>query len=285
MGVVDDEAGRLRCGEIGAQPVQTVQDRERRLGPRGEATARAVVPGQGQRSRRPVRPRPAAARSAPPRGLRQGRLEQLAHDAEGELALELGAAGGEHLHPAGLGAAPGGGEQRGLADAGRALNDHQAPGPRAAAGQRRRMRVSSSPRSSRPCGPCVSRLRVRRESQGGLHGAKARCAVDHGAITASRRQQEESDVRAGPDEGTTPETCGELDEAIRDQLLPELRVQEGSPGRCISSAATGEAMLLIFWETEDQATRAASLPEFAALAPAGGGSTGRASIWEVTQRA
>lgn len=86
--------------------------------------------------------------------------------------------------------------------------------------------------------------------------------------------------------GTTPDTCSEIDEAIRDRLLPELRVREGFSGALhLVSRRDGEAMLLVFWETEEQATRAASLPEFAGLAPAGGGAPGRASIWEVTQRA
>jgi hypothetical protein len=84
----------------------------------------------------------------------------------------------------------------------------------------------------------------------------------------------------------TRDTCGDVDEAIRDRLLPELRVQEGFSGALhLVSRRDGEAMLLVFWETEEQATQAASLPEFVGLAPAGGGSSERASIWEVTQRA
>jgi hypothetical protein len=86
--------------------------------------------------------------------------------------------------------------------------------------------------------------------------------------------------------GATLDTCGALDEAIRDRLLPELRVQEGFSGALhLVSRRGAEAMLLVFWETEEQATQAVSLPAFTGLAPAGGGSPGRASIWEVTQRA
>jgi hypothetical protein len=41
-------------------------------------------------------------------------------------------------------------------------------------------------------------------------------------------------------------------------------------------------MLIVLWETEEQAARAASEQELAVLAPREGA---RASVWEVTQRA
>ena len=86
-------------------------------------------------------------------------------------------------------------------------------------------------------------------------------------------------------ERTTSERCGELDATIRDRLMPSLRVQEGFCGALhLFNRATAAGMLVIFWETEEQAHRAASLPEIAALAPVAGASLERASVWEVTQR-
>jgi hypothetical protein len=87
-------------------------------------------------------------------------------------------------------------------------------------------------------------------------------------------------------EGTTPDRCGELDAAVRDRLLPSLRVQEGFCGALhLVSRDSGIGMLIVLWETEEQAARAASEPELAALAPAAGDSTAQPSVWEVTQRA
>jgi hypothetical protein len=84
-------------------------------------------------------------------------------------------------------------------------------------------------------------------------------------------------------ETTTPERCGELDAAIRDRLVPSLRVADGFCGALhLVSRADGEAMLIVLWETEEQAARAASAQELAVLAPREGA---RASVWEVTQRA
>lgn len=88
-------------------------------------------------------------------------------------------------------------------------------------------------------------------------------------------------------EGATAERCGELDAAIRDRLMPSLRTQEGFCGALhLLSRGNGEAMLIVFWETEEQAGRVTSLDEMAALAPpVAGGRPGHASVWEVTQRA
>jgi len=87
-------------------------------------------------------------------------------------------------------------------------------------------------------------------------------------------------------EGATPERCGELDAAIRDRLLPSLRVQEGFCGALhLVSRDSGEGMLIVLWETEAQAAHAVSERELAELAPAAGGEPARASVWEVTQRA
>lgn len=87
-------------------------------------------------------------------------------------------------------------------------------------------------------------------------------------------------------ERMSPDGCGKLDATIRDRLMPSLRLQEGFCGALhLFNRATADGMLVVFWETEEQADQAASLPEIAALAPEAGASLGRASVWEVTQRA
>jgi len=85
---------------------------------------------------------------------------------------------------------------------------------------------------------------------------------------------------------TMPERCGELDAAIRDRLLPSLRVVEGFCGALhLVNRDSGEGMLIVLWETEEQAARAGSEQELAVLAPAADGRCPGASVWEVTQRA
>jgi hypothetical protein len=85
---------------------------------------------------------------------------------------------------------------------------------------------------------------------------------------------------------TTPERCGALDAAIRDRLLPSLRVAEGFCGALhLVSRDSGEGMLIVLWETEEQAARATPEEELAVLACAADGRCAGASVWEVTQRA
>ena len=87
-------------------------------------------------------------------------------------------------------------------------------------------------------------------------------------------------------EAATPERCGELDAAIRDRLVPSLRVQAGFCGALhLVSRTSGEGMLIVLWETEEQAVRAGSQQELAAVTAAAGESAAPASVWEVTQRA
>ena len=87
-------------------------------------------------------------------------------------------------------------------------------------------------------------------------------------------------------EGHDARTCGELDDAIRERLLPELRVQEGFSGALhLVSRHDGEAMLLSSGRPRNRRRWPRRCRSSLRLAPAGGGSTGRASIWEVTQRA
>jgi hypothetical protein len=114
------------------------------------------------------------------------------------------------------------------------------------------------------------------ESQGGGHGANDEPQSDHAAIVYAQVLTE----------GTTSDRCGELDAAIRDRLLPSLRVQEGFCGALhLVNRHDGIGMLVVLWETEEQADWAASLPEIAALTPVVGSAVQHGSVWEVTQRA
>ena len=90
--VVDGEHERAVAGEVRAQPVEAVQHGERRVG------GGAISPPVRARARQAEQPPGHAGRpleqvvAGAGRDLGQGRLEQLAHDAEGEVALELAAA-------------------------------------------------------------------------------------------------------------------------------------------------------------------------------------------------
>jgi hypothetical protein len=80
--------------------------------------------------------------------------------------------------------------------------------------------------------------------------------------------------------------CGDLDAAVRDRLVPSLRVAVGFCGALhLVSRSEGQALLVLLWETEEQALDAASLPEIVALGPASRRPGNRTSVWEVTQRA
>ena len=67
--------------------------------------------------------------------------------------------------------------------------------------------------------------------------------------------------------------------------MPSLRVQEGFCGALhLVSRRDEEALLVLLWETEEQARDAASHPEIVALGPFAGGPGKPVSVWEVTQR-
>ena len=129
VGVVDDEQQRRLLGEVRREPVQPVQERVGRALPRPLAGRRRLEAEQ-------LRRQPRAALQQPPplgrRGRAQAALEQLARDAEGELALELAAAAGEHLEAALARTVARGVQQRRLAQARGRLDEHQPTG--AAAG-------------------------------------------------------------------------------------------------------------------------------------------------------
>jgi hypothetical protein len=119
--VIDDHAQRPPLREVGAEPVEAVEDGER-----------GVLVGDGglgalRGARQAEQPGGHAGRAPEELGRPlhrpERRLDELAHDAEGELALQLGTPGAEDAHPRRFGHRPGVGQQRGLAHARRAL-DH-----------------------------------------------------------------------------------------------------------------------------------------------------------------
>src|SRR4029079_3410900 len=120
--VVDGDQERPGVGERGGQPVETVPDRERRVG-RRSLTERPREP-------RPLGPARAGEQRVAlvPPGAREAPLEQLTDDPEREPRLELRAARAQDLPSAGGPPPPRRVEQRLLPDARPAL-DHEHPTP------------------------------------------------------------------------------------------------------------------------------------------------------------
>jgi len=91
--------------------------------------------------------------------------------------------------------------------------------------------------------------------------------------------------------GTTPERRDEMDRVVRDQLLPALREETGFAGAVnLVDRESGNAMMLVFWETAEQAFR--PLPRYggrflqalAAVAELSNGQRSPISVWEVNAR-
>ena len=124
--VVDLEQQRALGREVERQPVQAVQSGERRV-----AACRHAVAGGGEHDLRGGRG------AGQRRRVGDHALEQLADDAERELALELARARVEHERAVGARAAAELGEQARLADPGRALDQHRAALPHRRLGEQR----------------------------------------------------------------------------------------------------------------------------------------------------
>ncbi len=116
MQVVDDEQDGLLSGDVGDEPVEPVEH------PQGDVRRLAGQPGRLEERGRQLGRAGERLCSLLFGQLDEVRLEQLADDAEGERALELGAPGAERPHPRRLPAAPRLGEQSRLADSGRPLD-------------------------------------------------------------------------------------------------------------------------------------------------------------------
>jgi hypothetical protein len=92
--------------------------------------------------------------------------------------------------------------------------------------------------------------------------------------------------------GTTPERREEMDRIVNDAMLPALDAEPGFAGALnIVDRESGDAMMIVLWETEAQARRA--LPEYgggflkalAAVAAISTGTRRPISVWQVNARA
>ena len=184
--VVDDEAQRRRGGEVRAQPVETVQDRERGIDARRRKAVDERRARQSQQAGRRAGIGLKEIRALVLVRLDEHRLEQLAHHAEGEVALELRSACREDAHPAVRGGAPRRAEQRRLADAGRPLDHDEGA---AAAPRLRERRLD--PRGLLP--PLEKRFRgvgLRAGASRPFQDQSGRCAFPHShgyALTTTAR--------------------------------------------------------------------------------------------------
>jgi hypothetical protein len=92
--------------------------------------------------------------------------------------------------------------------------------------------------------------------------------------------------------GTTPTRRADMDRIVTDEMVPALQSEPGFAGALnLVDRDSGDAMMIVLWETDAQARRA--LPEYGspflkALAAVAGISTGTRrpiSVWEVNARA
>ena len=92
--------------------------------------------------------------------------------------------------------------------------------------------------------------------------------------------------------GTTPERREEMDRIVNDAMLPALDAEPGFAGALnIVDRKSGDAMMIVLWETEAQARRALSeygsafLKALADVAAISTGTRNPISVWEVNARA
>jgi len=91
--------------------------------------------------------------------------------------------------------------------------------------------------------------------------------------------------------GTTPEKRTEMDRIVTDEMLPALDAEPGFAGALnVVDRASGDAMMLVLWETEAQARRALAeygggfLKALAGIAAISTGTRRPISVWEVNAR-
>ena len=92
--------------------------------------------------------------------------------------------------------------------------------------------------------------------------------------------------------GTTPERRGEMDRIVTDELLPALDAEPGFTGALnLVDRGTGDALMIILWEDENQARRplsdygSAFLKALANIAAISTGTRRPISVWDVNARA
>ena len=92
--------------------------------------------------------------------------------------------------------------------------------------------------------------------------------------------------------GTTPDHRPEMDRIVTDDLVPALGEEPGFAGALnLVDRETGNALMIVLWETELQARRAlgeyggAFLRALASIAAISTGNRRPMSVWEVNARA
>ena len=92
--------------------------------------------------------------------------------------------------------------------------------------------------------------------------------------------------------GTTPEHRPEMDRIVTDAMVPALHEEPGFAGALnLVDRDTGNALMIVLWETEAQARRAladygsAFLKALAGVAAISTGNRRPMSVWEVNARA
>jgi hypothetical protein len=92
--------------------------------------------------------------------------------------------------------------------------------------------------------------------------------------------------------GTTPERRTEMDRVVTDGMVPALQDEPGFAGALnLVDRTSGNALMIILWETEAQARRALSeyggafLKALADVAAISTGTRNPISVWEVNARA
>jgi hypothetical protein len=91
--------------------------------------------------------------------------------------------------------------------------------------------------------------------------------------------------------GTTPEQRDAMDRIVTDEMIPALEGEPGFAGALnIVDRASGNAMMIVLWQTEEQALRAlprygaAFLKALAGIAAISTGTRRPISVWEVNAR-
>ena len=92
--------------------------------------------------------------------------------------------------------------------------------------------------------------------------------------------------------GAAPEHREQMDSVVVDELIPALAQEPGYAGAVnLVDRETGQAMMIVLWESEDQARR--PLPQYgqaflralASIAAISSGQRQPISVWEVNARA
>jgi hypothetical protein len=132
---------------------------------------------------------------------------------------------------------------------------------------------------------CTERI----ESQGVCPGAKARSEHEHAGVKPTSIEgpahRKETALYAQVLEGrAVPERRHELERAIREKLIPALREEEGFCGALhLVDCHTDETMIVVCWETEEQAARPPG--DCIPVAALSSEFRSRLSVWEVGARA